>query len=129
VNIYEFAKRLVKYFGDGRSKVIITGLRPGEKLYEELWTEQEALLPTHHPKIRIAEVEKINSTELLTKIENLLGNLYYLSDEGVVDYCKELVPEFNKNDVRAFKLAGKDNDFDAPTESQEDYFKHSFKTA
>jgi FlaA1/EpsC-like NDP-sugar epimerase len=52
VNIYEFANRLVKYFGDGRSQVVITGLRPGEKLYEEKLSNKDTTIPTGNPNLK-----------------------------------------------------------------------------
>jgi FlaA1/EpsC-like NDP-sugar epimerase len=71
-----------------------TGLRPGEKLYEELLTDKETTLPTHHPKIKKASVEKLDGQFVLKRIDGLLGSLYTLSKQDVVRIMKELVPEY-----------------------------------
>jgi len=78
-------------------KIEFTGLRPGEKLYEELLTNKENTLPTHHPKIKIARVESVKNKEVLVHINALLNNLYSLSKHEIVDFMKELVPEFQSN--------------------------------
>ena len=51
VKIYDFAEKLVKYYGDGRSQVIVTGLRPGEKLFEELLADEDLTIPTEDKQI------------------------------------------------------------------------------
>jgi FlaA1/EpsC-like NDP-sugar epimerase len=132
VKIADLARQMIRLSGliPGKDiKIEYTGLRPGEKLYEELWSEQETLKPTHHPKIKIAEVEKINNTELFAKIEKLLSSLYFLSDEGVVDYCKELIPEYNKYDESALKVIREDDDSEVTSKSENDYFSHKFRIA
>ena len=75
-------------------KIVFTGLRPGEKLYEELLTSNENTVPTHHPKIKIARVEGIKNDQLLQYINFMLKNLYHISDQDIVRYFKELVPEY-----------------------------------
>jgi FlaA1/EpsC-like NDP-sugar epimerase len=75
-------------------KIVYTGLRPGEKLYEELLTDKETTLPTHHPKIKKASVEKLDGIDVLSKIDRLLSSLYTLSKEDVVKTMRELVPEY-----------------------------------
>jgi FlaA1/EpsC-like NDP-sugar epimerase len=72
-----------------------TGLRPGEKLYEELLTDKETTLPTHHPKIKKASVEKLDGSAVLKKVDDLLNNLYNLTKKDVVKKIKELVPEYD----------------------------------
>lgn len=81
-------------------KIVYIGLRPGEKLYEELLTKRELTKPTHHPKIRIAQVEMLNNIDIIIKIENLLTNLYTLSKKEVVNYCHEIVPEYKSTNAK-----------------------------
>ena len=76
-------------------KIEYTGLRPGEKLYEELLTDGEATLPTHHPKIKIAKVQKIDVSYTQRKVEELIDNLYNLSGQDLSKTMKLLVPEYN----------------------------------
>ena len=68
VNIYDFAQKLVKYFGDGRSEVIISGLRPGEKLYEEKLSDLDNTIPTGNPKVYKAKVNGIIDEETIYTI-------------------------------------------------------------
>jgi FlaA1/EpsC-like NDP-sugar epimerase len=103
VKIADLANQMIRLSGlvpEKDIKILFTGLRPGEKLYEELLTDKETTKPTYHPKIRIAIVENLSGTEFLLRIENLLTILYTLSNKEVVDYCKELVPEFKSNNEK-----------------------------
>ena len=106
LKINDLACQMIRLAGlvpDKDIKIVYIGLRPGEKLYEELLTNRELTKPTHHPKIRIAQVELLDKTDLLINIENLLGNLYTLSKEEVVNYCQEMVPEFKSTNVKFVK--------------------------
>ncbi|HPE93859.1 MAG TPA: nucleoside-diphosphate sugar epimerase/dehydratase, partial [Sphaerochaeta sp.] len=64
VRIYDFAQKLVKYYGDGRSQVIVTGLRPGEKLYEELLANKDTTIPTEDKLVFKAQVSNHELSEL-----------------------------------------------------------------
>jgi FlaA1/EpsC-like NDP-sugar epimerase len=75
-------------------KIEYIGLRPGEKLYEEVLSDKENTIPTHHPKIKIAKVEKLNDLDLLSKIDGVLNNIYSLSKKEIVKLIGELVPEY-----------------------------------
>jgi FlaA1/EpsC-like NDP-sugar epimerase len=86
-------------------QIVYTGLRPGEKLFEELLTDKEATLPTHHQKIKIARVEKLNGAVVLTKIEALLRNLYQLTRQDIINIMKELVPEYNCSNAK-YRIGG-----------------------
>ncbi len=97
VKIAELARAMIKLSGfipDKDIQIVYTGLRPGEKLYEELLTDAETTIPTHHEKIRKAHVEKLDDKRVLTKIENLLCDLYLLSNEEVVRCMKDMIPEY-----------------------------------
>jgi FlaA1/EpsC-like NDP-sugar epimerase len=98
VKIADLAKAMIKLSGfipDKDIRIEYIGLRPGEKLYEELVTDHEKTLPTHHEKIRKALVEEINGELVLEKIDNLLRDLYSLSNMEVVHLMKELIPEYH----------------------------------
>lgn len=92
VNIYEFAKRLVKYFGDGRSEVVVTGLRPGEKLYEEKLSDKDKTIPTDNPKVFKAVVNGTLSSEAF---EQFMQDIYTMESDRLVAVLRELVPEFS----------------------------------
>jgi FlaA1/EpsC-like NDP-sugar epimerase len=110
VRIADLANQMIRLSGlvpEKDIKVIYTGLRPGEKLYEELLTDNENTMPTYHPKIKIAQVEVFNYEKIFSKINILLKNLYGLSKQEAVDFFKELVPEFKSNNSTYIKQSGK----------------------
>ena len=74
-----------------------TGLRPGEKLYEELLTEVESTQMTRNKKIRIAQADKIDSKELRIKVIKLIGYAKETNITGAVRVMKQIVPEFKSN--------------------------------
>jgi len=97
VKIVDLARQMIRLSGlvpDKDIRIVYTGLRPGEKLFEELLTDNENTLPTYHPKIKIARVENYIRDDLSRSLDILLYNLYSLSKRQVVDFCKEMVPEF-----------------------------------
>jgi FlaA1/EpsC-like NDP-sugar epimerase len=103
VKITDLANQMIRLSGfiPGKDiEIIYTGLRPGEKLYEELLTDKELSKPTYHPKIKISQAEQFNKTEILVRIEALLCNLYSLSKSDVVNYCQLLVPEFKTTNLK-----------------------------
>lgn len=71
-----------------------TGLRPGEKLYEELLSDLEVTQPTHHPKIRIARSDNSDRQWVLNLINNQLQDIYGMTESQMVSLFRELVPEF-----------------------------------
>jgi FlaA1/EpsC-like NDP-sugar epimerase len=97
VKIIDLANQMIRLSGlvpEKNIKIVYTGLRPGEKLYEELLTDKETTKPTHHPKIKIAMVQKMHIKELSIKIDYLLKNLYNMQKEEILECCREIVPEF-----------------------------------
>ncbi|MDY4609707.1 MAG: nucleoside-diphosphate sugar epimerase/dehydratase [Sphaerochaetaceae bacterium] len=92
VRIYDFAQKLVSYFGDGRSKVVVTGLRPGEKLYEELLADKDLTIPTDNKKVFKA---KVTGTLDKAWVEENLKTIHTDSTEVLLKKLQELVPEFH----------------------------------
>lgn len=92
VNIYDFAKRLLKYYGDGRSDVVITGLRPGEKLYEEKLSDHDRTIPTGNKKVFKA---KVNGTLNKPEFDALMQNFHSMEPEQLVEFLQRTIPEFS----------------------------------
>ena len=107
VRIYDLAKKMIKLSGLELGKDIeikITGLRPGEKLYEELLTNEENTQVTHHPQILIAKVRDYNFDEISTNI-NILTSLFNNQNNiDIVQKMKDIVPEFRSNNSVFEKL-------------------------
>ncbi len=103
VKILDLAKNLIKFTGhilDKDIKIKFTGLRPGEKLYEELLLESESNKPTHHSKIRIAEVCTYPYIEISNKIEAFEEPLKQQNVLKIVKLMKEMIPNYkSKNSV------------------------------
>ena len=97
IKIYELAKNMIKLSGlkyPNDIDIKITGLRPGEKLFEELLTDKESTLPTHHQKINIAKINIDESITSLTKINNLINLINTTSSKSLVNELKLLIPEY-----------------------------------
>ncbi len=98
VNIYELAEKMIVMAGKTPNvdmHVTISGLREGEKMYEELHSDLEYALPTHHPKIHIVSSEKADASWLVSEIRGLEGLCRKEADEtALVRQLKVLVPEF-----------------------------------
>ena len=103
IKIYDLALNMIglsglKYPTDIDIK--ITGLRPGEKIYEELLAEGENTTATHHHKIMIANVKEINTVKVKEKIKELCKFNEELNSNKTVVKMKEIVPEFISNNSR-----------------------------
>ncbi|MGI8893200.1 MAG: polysaccharide biosynthesis protein [Bacteroidia bacterium] len=97
VKIADLARKMVQLSGLTLGKdiqLVYTGLRPGEKLFEELLTDKENTLPTHHPKIMIASVQIIEFKTILSEISKLKILSASQNNEAIVRKLKEIVPEF-----------------------------------
>lgn len=107
VRIYDLAKKMVKLSGlelDKDIEIKITGLRPGEKLYEELLTNEENTKETHHPQILIAKVRDYNFEEISADIITLTELFDDQNNLDIVKKMKAIVPEFISNNSVFEKL-------------------------
>jgi FlaA1/EpsC-like NDP-sugar epimerase len=97
VKIVDLALKMIKLAGlqpDRDIKIVYSGLRPGEKLYEELLNDGEHTMPTHHEKIKISEVISYPRQQVAEDIAELI-ELHQKNDENaMVNKMKEIVPEF-----------------------------------
>ncbi len=97
VKIVDLAKRMILLSGlevDKDIKIQFTGLRPGEKLYEELLNNGEDVQPTSHDKILIAGTRKYEHQEVQQKIQTLVGTAFHSEAMETVRLMKDIVPEF-----------------------------------
>ena len=97
VKIADLAKRMIKLSGAKNVEIKFTGLRPGEKLYEEVLNELEGTKPTFHEKIRIAEVREYDYDEVCNDIDHLVEIAKRYDDMKTVQKMKEIVPEYKSN--------------------------------
>ena len=97
VKIADLAKRMIKLSGAKNIEIKYTGLRDGEKLYEEVLNDQEITLPTHHEKIKVAKVREYNFDEVKQQIDQLISDSYLYDDMGTVAGMKKIVPEYVSN--------------------------------
>lgn len=94
VKIIDLAKRMILLSHAKNIEIKITGLRDGEKLYEEVLNEKETTLPTFHPKIKIAKVREYDYDSIRLKIEELIQSSRHDDDMHIVGLMKAIVPEF-----------------------------------
>ena len=97
VKIYDLASKMIKLSHMPDVQIEITGLRPGEKLYEELLATKENTIPTEHPKIMRAKVREYTEEEVNKEIGKLLEILPSCNDFDIVKQMKVIVPEFKSN--------------------------------
>ncbi len=110
IRIVDLAKKMIQLVGlkEGKDiRIIYTGLRPGEKLYEELLANAENTLPTHHGQILIGKVREYAYEEVKVIIEHLIQSFDTQNNELIVQRMKELVPEFKSNNSVFQKLDNK----------------------
>ena len=94
VKIVDLAKRMISLSGRTDVKIEFTGLRHGEKLYEELLNVKELTKPTYHDKIMIATVREYDYDEVKERIRNLVEMSYTYDQMKIVAAMKDIVPEF-----------------------------------
>ena len=100
VKISDLAKRMIKLSGAKDIEIKYTGLRPGEKLYEEVLSTEETTLPSFHDKIRIAKVRSYDYDKVDKLIIEMGEQCDKLSNLELVRMMKDMVPEYvSKNSV------------------------------
>lgn len=104
VKIADLAKRMIKLSGAKNVEIKFTGLRPGEKLYEEVLNELEGTKPTFHEKIRIAEVREYDYDAVCKDINELIEISQQYDDMATVAKMKQIVPEYKSNNSIYEKL-------------------------
>jgi FlaA1/EpsC-like NDP-sugar epimerase len=100
VKIVDMAKKMIKLSGFEVNKdidIVFTGLRPGEKLKEELLTANENTIGTHHSKIMVAKVQSYKYEEVNDLINSLLDNQKSITNKLIVSSMKQLIPEYISN--------------------------------
>ncbi len=100
IKIVDLARKMIRLSGlevDQDISIVYTGLRPGEKLYEELLNDAEQSIGTHHPKIMIARVREYDHALVRRASADILQLIDTDSTEAVVLALKRLIPEFKSN--------------------------------
>ena len=100
VKIADLAKRMIKLSGAKDIEIKYTGLRAGEKLYEEVLSTTENTLPSFHEKIRIAKVREYDYREVSKQIDSLIALSHTYDDMAIVEKMKEIVPEYVSNNSK-----------------------------
>ncbi|MEI8135877.1 MAG: nucleoside-diphosphate sugar epimerase/dehydratase [Bacteroidota bacterium] len=107
VKIIDLARKMILLSGLKENKdikIVFTGLRPGEKLFEELLADNENTLPTHHNQILIGKVREYDYEEVKSIIDELIKSFNTQNNELIVQRMKDLVPEFKSNNSVFQKL-------------------------
>ena len=118
VRIADLAKRMIQLSGAQNIEVQFTGLRPGEKLYEEVLNEKENTKPSFHKKIRIAQVREYDYEQVLRDIEDLFQIAQRYDDMATVKKMKDIVPEYKSRNSKYEQLDQKEAPDDAETTAQ-----------
>ncbi|MHC2990338.1 polysaccharide biosynthesis protein [Pontibacter sp. HJ8] len=106
VKIVDLAKKMIKLAGLTQNDIgiVFSGLRPGEKLYEELLNQEELTIPTHHDKIKISKVRQYTYNKVVANINELLTLNKDGDETDVVKKMKHIVPEFKSKNSRFEEL-------------------------
>lgn len=94
VRISDLAKRMIQLSNAKDVKIVYTGLRPGEKLYEEVLANEESTEPTFNKKIRIAKVRQYEFDQVSKEIDNIIKTALTYDQNAVVALMRQLVPEY-----------------------------------
>ena len=97
VKIVDLAKRMIRLSGAKNVEIKFTGLRPGEKLYEEVLSDLEGTKPTFHEKIRVAEVRAADFEKVRKDIDELVEISKQYDNMATVKKMKEIVPQYKRN--------------------------------
>jgi FlaA1/EpsC-like NDP-sugar epimerase len=100
VKIVDLAKRMIALSDANNVQIEFTGLRDGEKLYEEVLSKQENTKPTSHPKILVASVREYDYKIACSNERRLLDASYTFDDMAIVKIMKEIVPEYKSSQSR-----------------------------
>lgn len=107
VKIADMAKKMIGLAGftpGAEIEIVYTGLRPGEKLYEELLNNEEHTQPTHHEKIKVANVRTYDYKDVVADVEKLLLLVQRDNEDEIVKKMKKMVPEYVSNNSYYEKL-------------------------
>lgn len=108
VRIYDFAQNLVKRFGKGKSSVVVTGLRPGEKLYEELLTHEDTAIPTDYKKVFKAKVGNGHDIEIMKRYIDEIASKEIDNDTLIHTLCS-YVPCYTSKNAHRKEFSRKDD--------------------
>jgi FlaA1/EpsC-like NDP-sugar epimerase len=100
VRIADMAEKMIRLSGlePGQDiEIVYTGLRPGEKLYEELLATTENTLPTHHPRILIGKVRNEAPGQVIANVNELITTLDKGDEAGLVQHMKHMIPEYRSH--------------------------------
>ncbi len=107
VKILDLARKMIRLAGfvpEEDIKIVFTGLRPGEKLYEELLNKKEYTQKTHHPKIMVANVQQYDYDKIAVLIDKLINYSKLNKDYLTVSTMKKIVPEFKSKNSQYERL-------------------------
>ena len=102
VKIVDLARRMIELSGKSDIQIAYSGLRPGEKLYEELLNDAELIESTPYERISIARVREYDFSEVETAIQNLINTALSYHAGKTVSLMKEIVPEYVSTNNRDF---------------------------
>jgi len=104
VKIADLAQRMIQLSGATNVEIQFTGLRPGEKLYEEVLNVEEGTKPSFHEKIRIAEIRPYDYSVVNRQVAELIETASHYDNMATVSKMKEMVPEYKSNNSVYEKL-------------------------